>query len=59
MRPRRRPHPREQIVSENSKIEWCDHTFNLWDGCRKVGSGCDHCYAEACNARFGGSTAVN
>ncbi|KGW81874.1 phage Gp37/Gp68 family protein [Burkholderia pseudomallei MSHR435] len=46
-------------MSENSKIEWCDHTLNLWDGCRKVGSGCDHCYAEACNARFGGSTAVN
>lgn len=59
MRPRRRPHPREQIVSENSKIEWCDHTFNPWEGCQKVGPGCDHCYAEARNARFGGGSAVN
>ncbi|MGG2044057.1 phage Gp37/Gp68 family protein [Burkholderia gladioli] len=46
-------------MSENSKIEWTDHTFNPWEGCQKVGPGCDHCYAEARNARFGGGTAVN
>ncbi|VWD01420.1 phage Gp37Gp68 [Burkholderia aenigmatica] len=46
-------------MSENSKIEWCDHTFNPWEGCQKVGPGCDHCYAEARNARFAGGTAVN
>jgi protein gp37 len=46
-------------VSENSKIEWTDHTFNPWEGCQKVGPGCDHCYAETRNARFGGGTAVN
>lgn len=46
-------------MSENSKIEWCDHTFNPWEGCTKVGPGCDHCYAEARNARFGGGAAVN
>ncbi|MCA8017781.1 phage Gp37/Gp68 family protein [Burkholderia metallica] len=46
-------------MSENTKIEWCDHTFNPWEGCQKVGPGCDHCYAEARNARFGGGTAVN
>ncbi|CAJ3186263.1 Bacteriophage protein gp37 [Burkholderia pseudomallei] len=46
-------------MSENSKIEWCDHTFNPWEGCQKVGPGCDHCYAEARNARFGGGSAVN
>ncbi|MGX5887844.1 phage Gp37/Gp68 family protein, partial [Burkholderia gladioli] len=46
-------------VSENSKIEWTDATFNPWEGCQKVGPGCDHCYAEARNARFGGGTAVN
>lgn len=34
-------------MAENSKIEWCDHTFNPWIGCTKVGPGCDHCYAEA------------
>nr|WP_275921833.1 DUF5131 family protein [Burkholderia sola] len=46
-------------MSENTKIEWCDHTFNPWEGCQKVGPGCDHCYAETRNARFGGGTAVN
>lgn len=46
-------------MSENSKIEWTDHTFNPWEGCQKVGPGCDHCYAEARNARFGGGTAIN
>ncbi len=34
-------------MGENSKIEWTHHTFNPWIGCQKVGSGCDHCYAEA------------
>ncbi|RKE35236.1 protein gp37 [Paraburkholderia sp. BL23I1N1] len=46
-------------MSKNSKIEWTDHTFNPWEGCQKVGPGCDHCYAEARNARFGGGVAVN
>ncbi|OYO29192.1 phage Gp37/Gp68 family protein [Janthinobacterium sp. PC23-8] len=46
-------------MSENSKIEWCDHTFNPWEGCQKVGPGCDHCYAETRNARFAGGMAVN
>lgn len=43
----------------NSKIEWTDHTFNPWEGCQKVGPGCDHCYAETRNARFAGGQAVN
>jgi protein gp37 len=46
-------------MTENTKIEWADHTFNPWDGCQNVGPGCDHCYAEARNARFAGGTAVN
>lgn len=46
-------------MSENSKIEWTDHTFNPWEGCQKVGPGCDHCYAETRNARFAGGVAVN
>ncbi|WP_257765334.1 phage Gp37/Gp68 family protein [Burkholderia glumae] len=33
-------------MSENSKIEWCDHTLNPWIGCAKVSPGCDNCYAE-------------
>jgi protein gp37 len=44
-------------MSESSKIEWCDHTFNPWEGCQKFGPGCDNCYTEARNARFGGGTA--
>ncbi|MGF6851142.1 protein gp37 [Paraburkholderia sp. CI3] len=46
-------------MSQNSKIEWTDHTFNSWEGCQKVGPGCDHCYAETRNARFSGGVAVN
>jgi protein gp37 len=46
-------------MAENSKIEWTDHTFNPWEGCQKVGPGCDNCYAEARNARFGGGIAPN
>jgi protein gp37 len=44
---------------KNSAIEWCDHTFNPWEGCTKVSPGCAHCYAETRNARFGGGTAPN
>lgn len=34
-------------MSENTNIEWADHTFNPWIGCTKVGPGCDNCYAKA------------
>lgn len=34
-------------MTENSQIEWTDHTFNPWVGCSKVGPACDHCYAES------------
>jgi protein gp37 len=40
-------------MAENSKIEWCDHTFNPWEGCTKVSPGCANCYAEARNKRWG------
>lgn len=46
-------------MSANSKIEWTDHTFNAWEGCEKISPGCDNCYAETRNARFGGGTAIN
>jgi protein gp37 len=36
-------------MGENSKIEWCDHSFNPWIGCQHVSPGCDHCYAETLN----------
>lgn len=40
-------------MSENSKIEWTDHTFNPWIGCTKVSPACDHCYAEGWARRSG------
>lgn len=40
-------------MSENTKIEWCDYTFNPWWGCTKVDPGCDHCYAATWARRFG------
>lgn len=33
-------------MGENTKIEWCHHTFNPWIGCQHVSPGCDNCYAE-------------
>ncbi len=33
-------------MAENSKIEWCTHSWNPWIGCTKVSPGCDGCYAE-------------
>ncbi|WP_175971915.1 DUF5131 family protein [Burkholderia sp. BCC0322] len=36
-------------MSVVSKIEWCDRTWSPWEGCQKIGPGCDHCYAEAMN----------
>lgn len=41
-------------MGENTNIEWAHHTFNPWEGCTKVGPGCDHCYAETRNKRFHG-----
>jgi protein gp37 len=33
-------------MAENSKIEWCVHTWNPWIGCTHVGPPCFNCYAE-------------
>lgn len=41
-------------MSENSKIEWTDHTFNPWWGCMKVSEGCKNCYAETLDNRWKG-----
>lgn len=38
-------------MAENSKIEWCDHTWSPWSGCTKVSPGCANCYAEALSKR--------
>lgn len=41
-------------MGQDSKIEWCHHTFNPWWGCVKVSDGCKNCYAEGVSHRFGG-----
>lgn len=40
-------------MAENSKIEWCHHTANLWWGCTEVHAGCDNCYARVLSHRWG------
>ena len=39
-------------MGEITKIEWCHHTFNPWEGCTKVAPECAHCYAEARDVRY-------
>ena len=39
-------------MSDNSKIEWTDATWNPVRGCTKVSPGCTHCYAETFAERF-------
>jgi protein gp37 len=41
-------------MAETTSIAWADMVFNPWEGCQKVGPGCDFCYAEARNIRFTG-----
>jgi protein gp37 len=41
-------------MGENTKISWCDDTWNPWRGCSKVSPGCKECYAETLVNRFGG-----
>lgn len=41
-------------MSDQSKIEWTDATWNPVRGCRKVSPGCTHCYAETFAERFRG-----
>ena len=41
-------------MSDRSKIEWTDATWNPVTGCTKVSPGCAHCYAETFARRFRG-----
>lgn len=41
-------------MSQNSKIEWTDATWNPVRGCTKISPGCKYCYAEAFAERFRG-----
>lgn len=40
-------------MGKETGIAWTEHTFNPWWGCTKVSPGCDNCYAETFDARFG------
>lgn len=42
-------------MSDNTKIEWCDATWNPIRGCSRVSAGCMNCYAERTAARFNGA----
>ena len=41
-------------MSEHSKIEWTEATWNPIRGCVKISPGCKHCYAETFAERFRG-----
>ena len=41
-------------MSDKSKIEWTDATWNPVRGCTKISPGCKHCYAEVFAERFRG-----
>lgn len=40
-------------MGENTKIEWCDHSWNFWTGCEPVSPACAHCYAASWAKRAG------
>lgn len=44
-------------MSDKTRIEWTDATWNPVTGCTKVSEGCDHCYAETIAHRFAGTAA--
>jgi len=41
------------IMGKNSNISWTDHTWNPWQGCKKVSAGCKNCYMFRDKARYG------
>lgn len=44
-------------MSDKTKIEWTDATWNPVTGCTKVSPGCDRCYAQTIAHRFAGTPA--
>ncbi|MHB0922652.1 MAG: DUF5131 family protein [Bellilinea sp.] len=38
-------------MSDRSKIEWCDATWNVLSGCTKISAGCKNCYAAELHDR--------
>lgn len=45
---------RRNYLSQKTKIEWADHTWNPTRGCTKISPGCKHCYAATFANRFKG-----
>ena len=41
-------------MSDHTRIEWTDATWNPMRGCTKISPGCAHCYAETFAERFRG-----
>ncbi|MCL2581010.1 MAG: phage Gp37/Gp68 family protein [Streptosporangiales bacterium] len=40
-------------MSDVTKIEWTDHTFNPWWGCSRISPACRFCYADRDARRYG------
>lgn len=40
-------------MADKTNIAWTDKTWNPWQGCRKVSSGCKNCYMFRDKKRFG------
>lgn len=43
------------MSTTETKIEWCDRTWNPVRGCSRISEGCRNCYAERVAARFSGT----
>ena len=40
-------------MGKNTDISWTDHSWNPWQGCKKVSSGCKNCYMFDGQRRWG------
>lgn len=40
-------------MGKNTEIAWCDHSWNPWQGCKKISMGCAKCYMFRDKKRFG------
>lgn len=40
-------------MGKNSSISWTDHSWNPWQGCRKISEGCKNCYMFRDKKRYG------
>ena len=45
-------------MGASTGIAWCDATWNCWQGCTKVSSGCSHCYMYREKKQYGQDPSV-